>query len=41
MNDTIASALLIALSVIVIVTNVVVYSRFKRTLHKIEESLHR
>ena len=40
MNDTVASTVLIALCIVVAVSNVYIFAAFKRKLRKIEDSIH-
>lgn len=40
MNETVSSAILVIISCVVVVTNLVVFTSFKRKLKKIEESIH-
>ncbi|MEI6218728.1 MAG: hypothetical protein WCP86_07490 [bacterium] len=41
MNDTIASVILITLSVVVVVCNVLIFGTFKRKLRQIEDDIHK
>lgn len=41
MNDTIASTILIILSVVVVISNVVIFGSFRRKLRHIEDSIHK
>lgn len=41
MNDTVASAILIFISIAVVVFNAVIFVSFRRKLRRIEDSVHK